>query len=380
MTIEYDGILPRQDILRLIEDHKVANATFRPIDTNNIQPASLDLRLGNIAYQLRASFLPGDDFPLDTVDKYLRANNGITMNEFSIQDGAVLEVGFVYLIPLQEYLDLPDNIHAKSNPKSTTGRLDIFARLITDFQPEFDNIRAGYLGNLYLEVIPRTFPIVVRTGDSLNQIRFIKGDPELTDKELKEQDYLDPLTYSGDKHLTADIKNGVNLSVNLLSKNNDDVIAYQSPRNSYAPPIDLVRRDYKVQDYWNEYRNLAEPWIILNPGHIYILRTLEKVSVPAKFAAELVPFDPAYGEFRTHYAGFFDPGFGVHPDAPSERQGTSAVLEVRAHDAPFILRHGQTVGRLVYSRMTEQPDVIYGNKIGSSYNEQGLALSKQFKR
>ena len=368
------GVLPSQDIWALIAEGAISSS--EPFEDRQVQPASLDLRLGATAYRLQASFLPGSQ---SLVESKLES---LAMAELDLSRPTVLERGCVYLVPLMEKLRLPDDIEAKANPKSTTGRLDVFTRLITDYGAEFERVPNGYSGPLYAEVMPRTFPVIVRPGQSLSQIRFIRTHSrlttELTDRQTEELDKKGHLIYLDDETpAKASVRDGVELSVSLLGSSGGEVIAYRGKRN--ARIVDLSKVDeYDINAFWDVIPACSDNRLILNPGDFYILVSRERVRVPPGFAAEMKPFDVSVGEFRIHYAGFFDPGFGY--GAKGEIKGTRAVLEVRAHDVPFVIEHGQVVGRLVYSHVLDVPDKIYGVSIGSSYQRQELALSKQFRR
>ena len=296
------------------------------------------------------------------------------MSRFRLDKPTILERNCVYLVELQERLRLPDDVSGKANPKSTTGRLDVFTRIVTDRASVFDVIAAGYAGPLYAEIAPRTFPILVRKGDCLSQVRLERGTALCGDEELREENAKDRLTRTrarspGDPA----IGDGLHVTARIRGADADEVIAYRGRGN--APVIDISRRGhYRAADFWEPIRAPRNGRLILNPGDFYLLGSEERIRVPDAFAAEMVPFDPAVGEFRIHYAGFFDPGFGCS-DAQA---GTPAVLEVRAHETALSLEHGQRIGRLLYSRMSEWPEVSYGREICSAYNEQDLALSKQF--
>ncbi len=364
------GVLPSQDIRRLVEAKQIEAS--EPIDDKQIQPASLDLRLGRRAYRLQASFLPGKA-PVEAKLDYL------SLAELDLTSPTILEKGCVYVVPLMEKLDLrKGRLVAKANPKSTTGRLDVFTRLIADGGPEFERLPKRYRGPLYAEIMPRTFPVIVHPGLSLSQIRFIRGRAELTDHDLRKLDDEAQLIYVDDESpARASIRDGVELSVSLRRGGVRDVVAYRGKQN--ARLVDLSRvGEYEIGEFWEEIRDCPGNRLILNPGDFYILVSRERVRVPPGYAAEMVPFDPSVGEFRIHYAGFFDPGFGY--GVAGDIKGTRAVLEVRAHEVPFVIEHGQVVGRLVYSRVLDVPDRIYGELIGSSYQRQELALSKQFRR
>ena len=364
------GVLPSQSIRALIDDRRILASA--PVDPAQIQPASLDLRLGSRAHRLQASFLPGNA-PVETKLDYL------SLAELDLSNPTILEQGCVYLVPLLEGLDLRgEPLAAKANPKSTTGRLDVFTRLIVDGGSEFERVPVGYRGPLYAEIMPRTFPVIVHPGLSLSQIRFIRGRAELSDTETGKLDRDEQLIYVDDENpARANIRDGVELSVSLRGDGVRDVVAYRGKQN--ARLVDLSRvGEYEIGEFWEEIRDCPGDRLILNPGDFYILVSRERVRVPPGYAAEMVPFDPSVGEFRIHYAGFFDPGFGYGVEG--DIKGTRAVLEVRAHEVPFVIEHGQVVGRLVYSRVLDVPDRIYGTSIGSSYQRQELALSKQFRR
>jgi dCTP deaminase len=364
------GILPSQEITNLIARGHITAAPV--INPDHIQPASLDLRLGDMAHRVRASFLPGPNSTVEAKIKDLR------MARIDLTGAPVLEKDCVYIIPLVEDLNLPENISGKANPKSTTGRLDIFTRLITDYGTEFDSVPAGYKGKLYAEVVSRTFTIALRAGMRLSQLRFVQGSPRSGDRTIKGLDQEEPLVYMDeeDSPRKARLHRGLRITVNLEAAEAGEVIAYRAKR--YAPAIDLDRIDfYPTEEFWEVRHQNANRSLILEPGDFYILASRERVRVPPEYAAEMVPFDPSDGEFRIHYAGFFDPGFGY---GSSDIKGTRAVLEVRAHEVPFLIEHGQLVGRLNYMPLLARPNKIYGTNIGSSYQHQALTLSKQFRR
>lgn len=358
------GILPDREIAALFDS--AALATTRALDGDQIQPASLDLRLGAKAYRVRASFLPGRDHKV--ADKLER----LKLHEIDLSEGAVLETGCVYIVPLLETLALPAAIAASANPKSSTGRLDIFTRVMTDHGQEFDKIPAGYNGPLYLEVSPRTFPIVVRTGSRLSQIRFRVGSALLDGPQLLDLHAGETLVASEAPNVSG---GGIALSIDLKGSGEGAIIGYRGKHHTAVIDVDK-RAAQDVVDFWEPLhaRGLGE--LILDPDEFYILVSREAVHVPPDYAAEMTPFDPLVGEFRVHYAGFFDPGFG-HSAAGGT--GSRAVLEVRSHEVPFILEHGQIVGRLVYEHMQSRPDALYGADLKSNYQAQGLKLSKHFR-
>jgi dCTP deaminase len=337
-----DGILPSQAIRALIDADEVKLA--EPMLPNQLQPASLDLRLGTVAYRVRASFLPGKG------EKVSTKLDDLQMHAISLSQGAVLETGCVYVAPLLESLALPAELCAATNPKSSTGRLDVFTRVIADGVSVFDQIPAGYHGPLYAEVCPQTFPVVVRKGSRLSQIRFRAGGTE----PKPVQDIPLSVDLTGDK---------------------DGLVGYRAKRHTGVVDVDAVGACATL-DYWEPIYVRGKKRLILDPDEFYILASKEAVHVPPDQAAEMVPFNPLVGEFRVHYAGFFDPGFG-HAEAGGA--GSRGVLEVRSHKVPFIIEDGQTIGRLVYERLTDTPELIYGRDLASHYQAQGLKLSKHFK-
>ena len=304
-------------------------------------------------------------------------SNGMLNRQFDISDPTLLEPGFIYVIPLMESLSLPSNVSGISNPKSTTGRLDIFTRLITEHGDEFDRVRKNYNGKLYIEVISQTFPIVVQEGMRLNQLRFVRGNLDMTtDFSLRKLDRDVPLVGIDEETDATNINRGVRLTVDLQG-NGSDVIAYQARK--YSSPIELDKINYyDPLEFWKPITKDNSRAFILEPGEFYILASKQRVRVPPSYAVEMLPYDLATQEFRVHYAGFFDPGFGY--GASGEIPGTRAVLEVRATEMPILLEDNQFVGRLNYYKMAAVPDKVYGGSIGSSYQQQGLALAKQFKR
>lgn len=336
------------------------------LDHDQIQPASLDLRLGGKAIRVRASFMPGRGH---TVAEKLER---LTLHEIDLENGAVLETGCVYIVPLMESLDLPAEISASANPKSSTGRLDIFTRVMVDYAQEFDKVPAGYKGKLYLEISPRTFPIIVRRGSRLSQIRFRVGHALLAEAELFDLHKAETLVASDMPNVSG---GGIALSIDLKGSGPDGLIGYRGKHHTSV--IDVDRKSaHEVLDFWEPLHSRGRDELILDPDEFYILVSNEAVHVPPLYAAEMTPYDPLVGEFRVHYAGFFDPGFG---HAPAGGSGSRAVLEVRSHEVPFILEHGQVIGRLVYEHMQERPEGLYGTGLGSNYQAQGLKLSKHFR-
>ncbi|GJE18048.1 dCTP deaminase, dUMP-forming [Methylobacterium marchantiae] len=332
-----------------------------PFAADQVQPASLDLRLGARAFRVRTSFLPG----ARTVSACIEA---FALHEIDLTRDAVLETGCVYIAELQETLALPADVAASANPKSSTGRIDVFTRVITDRGSAFDQVEAGYRGRLYAEISPRTFPVRVRTGSRLSQIRFRRGEPRLSDAELASLHAATPLVASAN----PSFQGGIAVSVDLAGF--EGLIGYRAKRHTGLVDVDAPGR-HRIADFWEPLPADGSGALILDPGQFYILASKEAVQVPPDFAAEMVPFDPLVGEFRVHYAGFFDPGFGF---AAAGGAGARAVLEVRSRDVPFLLEDGQIVGRLVYERMAERPAALYGADAGSNYQAQGLKLSKHF--
>lgn len=357
-----DGILPVQAIRQLADAGALKPS--EPFSAGQVQPASVDLRLGPTAHRVRASFLPG---PGGLVQEKLAE---LTLHAVDIEDGAVLETGCVYVVPLLESLALPAQISASANPKSSTGRLDVFTRVIADGVGAFDQIPAGYRGPLYAEICPQTFPIVVRKGSKLSQLRFRAGDPRETDAGLRALQDTQTLVSGG----AADIQDGIALSVDLKGDDNG-LVGYRAKRHTGVVDVDQPGA-CAVADYWEPVHADQRRRLILDPDQFYILASKEAVHIPPTHAAEMMPFNPLVGEFRVHYAGFMDPGFG-HSAAGGA--GARVVLEVRSHKVPFILEDGQIIGRLVYERMGEVPEQLYGRDLGSHYQAQGLKLSKHFK-
>ena len=370
------GILPSQTIRSYVFGDTRRIISPVPIDDDQIQPASIDLRLGHEAFQVSASFLPGRA----TIGRKI---NDLLIRRISLDGSAVFEPRSVFIVPLIESLRLPSDVSGKANPKSTTGRLDIFTRLITETATEFESVPKGYSGPLYLEVVSRTFPVRVRSGMKLNQLRFIRGNPPTSDGRLARLAEKVNLAYDDDASpIDPRIERGLSVSVDLEG-NGSSIIAYKAKRAIHPvdldSAIDLDKVDwYNVGEFWDIVPVSPTKDHTLQPGDFYILASRERIRVPPAYAAEMVPFDPSFGEFRVHYAGFFDPGFGFGIEG--EIPGTKAVLEVRAHELPILLEDGQLVGKLIYHKMAQIPQKVYGRAIGSSYQQQGLALSKQFKR
>ncbi|MDH3286254.1 MAG: 2'-deoxycytidine 5'-triphosphate deaminase [Betaproteobacteria bacterium] len=368
------GILPSQELERAVKVTKeivgfdTESSTVEEICDDQFQPASLDLRLGSVAYRVRASFLPGKNVKVE------QKLADLTMHKMDISKGGVLERGGVYIVPLLEQLNLRHRTSAMGNPKSSTGRIDIFTRLITDNGTEFDRIREGYKGPLYAEVSPRTFTVLVRKGSRLSQIRIRRGNPPSTDEAMRRLQHEHNVVDSAISD--DDIRNGVPITVDVRGDRSGGVIGYKAKNHAGLIDVDKVRQ-YDISDYWEPVYTPRKGGLILDPADFYILASREPVKIPPTYAAEMIAYDTLVGEFRVHYAGFFDPGFG-HPDAGSE--GAHAVLEVRSYEVPFIIEDGQIVGRLTYERLTAKPTRLYGRNVNSSYQSQGIALSKHFKQ
>ncbi len=354
------GILPASHLRGMIQRGRIQ--ALKEFEDVQIQPASLDLRLGPVAWRIRASFLPGPDA---TVKQRIEQ---LALHQIDLTKGAVFEAGCVYIVPLLESVALPYRVSGVANPKSSTGRLDVFTRLITDRAKEFDRIEPGYEGPLFAEVSPRSFSILVREGSRLNQLRLRRGSPPFSDTELKRLQEEQGIV-AGD----ADISNGIALTVDL--KGWDGLVGYRAKRHAGLIDVDKSGA-HDVGDFWEQVRARPDSTVVLDPNEFYILASREAVSIPPEYAAEMVPYNPLVGEFRVHYAGFFDPGFGY---SGAGGAGSRAVLEVRSHEVPFILTHGQIVGRLVFERLTEPPERVYGQGLGSNYQGQGLKLSKHFR-
>ncbi len=354
------GVLPAQDLRAMTAKGQIRCEA--PLVAGQVQPASLDLRLGHVAYRVRASFLAGAG--RSVVDRLAE----FEMHRVDLREGAVLEKGCVYVVPLMESLALPETVQAVANAKSSTGRLDLLTRTIIDGGTEFDRIPAGYHGPLYAEICPRSFSVLARTGMRLNQIRFRRGQAVLDDRALEELHARVGLV-SG----AAVISDGLGFSVDLRPSGTD-MVGWRAKPHTGVIDLDRIGA-YDPAEFWEELR-ARDGQIILDPGAFYILVSREAVHIPPTHAAEMAPYLAMVGEFRVHYAGFFDPGFG---HAAAGGAGSRGVLEVRCHEAPFVLEHGQVVGRLVYETMAEVPDTLYGAGIASNYQGQGLKLSKHFR-
>jgi dCTP deaminase len=367
-----EGVLPNSYLVQAIEEGVIDADRFK-IPTANVQPASLDLRLGEIAYRMRCSFLPGNE----DVESRIR---DLTIDRLDLRgDGVVLETNRPYLIPLKERLALPAGVRGKANPKSSTGRLDVFTRVITDRSYRFDEIAPGYQGQLYLEVVPLSFAVRVREDLTLNQLRLSVGRSELTDAEILEFHRREPLLYVSGQPLPAEqvtLSDGLFLSLDLHGDASGHV-GYRAREN--APLLDLTHTEpLDPEPFWEPVRREGADRVVLTEKKFYLLMSEEAAAIPPGLASEMTAYDPTSGELRTHYAGFFDPGFGYDP----ERHffGSKAALEVRAHDVPFMIEHGQRVCKLTFERMIEEPTILYGREPASNYQQQTQALGKHFLR
>jgi len=365
------GILPSQLLRDAIERTREIQS-LDPIADDQIQPSSLDLRLGGVAHRVRASFLPGPDA---TVKEKLE---NLSLHTLDLREGAVLEKNCVYIVPLLEHLALRYRTSGSANPKSSTGRLNIFARVITDNGAEFDSIKSNYCGPLYVELSPRSFSVRVRRGSRLVQLRVRRGRPTSSNAALRRLHEevgfnIVPPGFPISREL---IEGGLAVTVDVVGTRRNGFVGYKARKHSPVIDVDRINH-YSIRKFWDPVFTHKGEGIILDPDDFYILASREPVAIPPNQAAEMLAYDTLVGEFRVHYAGFFDPGFGM---AETGGSGSRAVLEVRSHEVPFVIEHGQIVGRLIYERLIARPDKLYGQGIGSSYQRQGLALSKHFKQ
>lgn len=368
------GVLPDHELRAAAEAGWITAPA--PLADAQFQPASLDLRLGPVAYQLRASFLPYRESVQDRLDG---GDGDLVIDRLSLSEGATLQRGSVYLVPLVESLALPPGMRGRSNPKSTTGRLDIFTRVITDRTPRFDEIAAGYRGGLYLEVSPQSFPVRVHAGASLNQLRLLVGESTATDRALRDVYRALPLLYDDDDRPVpperAVFNDGLCMGVDLSGRATGGIIGYRAHPN--PPAVDLARvGQYDPAEFWEPIKRPARDGYILEANRFYILVSKERIRVPPDYAAEMVVYDAGAGEIRTHYAGFFDPGFGF---GDGSVLGTKVVMEVRAREVPFLVYDGQISFKVWFERLRSRPARVYGVGLGSSYQDQTLSLSKHFR-
>ncbi len=373
-----DGVLADHELRAAVREGWVRSEP--PVADEQFQPASLDLRLGPLAYQLRASFLPFRETVRSRLGERDLADSDLVIDRLSLDAGATLQRGSVYLVELLESLELPPHVRGRSNPKSTTGRLDIFTRVITDETGRFDEIRAGYRGPLYLEVSPQSFPVRVHPGLSLNQLRLAVGQTSLADAELLRLYRETPLLYDDDaRPLPPErvvFNDGLCMGIDLSGRLTGGIIGYRAHPN--PPAVDLAKvGHYDPAEFWEPIKRPARDAYILEANRFYILVSKERIRVPPEFAAEMVVYDAGAGEIRTHYAGFFDPGFGY---GDGSLLGTKVVMEVRAREVPFMVYDGQTSFKVWFERLRSRPERVYGAGLGSSYQHQTLTLSKQFRR
>ncbi len=377
----YTGILPYQAIREMVYSGEIkVSEIFKTIEDDQIQPASIDLRLGEFAYPVDTSFLPGRG--VRVLEKMRELDADFEKFRIGLRNGAVLEKGRVYVVPLLETIRLKSEVAAFANPKSSTGRLDILTRLIADEAVTFDQVEDGYEGQLYIEIAPRSFSVVVRTGTRLNQLRFRRtrgvAPKPITSadwKQLLDEGRVVASSDIAEKSKLVDKPGVLPFTIDLMGEGQNSLIGWRAKKNTKR--IDLDRRDYDPLDFWEPMRFHKEASLILVPDEFYILMTKEAIAVPPYYAAEMLPYDTRAGEFRVHYAGFFDPGFGTSADG---KAGSSrGVLEVRSHEVPFLLEHGQTVGWLHYERMADAPSILYGQDLKSNYQGQNLKLAKQFR-
>ncbi len=370
------GVLTDRDLRGAVRDGWIVAAA--PLVDEQFQPASLDLRLGPVAYQLRASFLPYRESVSERLEG--GANNDLVIDRVSLEGGATLQRGSVYLVPLLESLALPATVRGRSNPKSTTGRLDVFTRVVTDGTPRFDEIQSGYRGALYLEVSPQSFPVRVHAGASLNQLRLLEGPTSMSDAGLAALYGQTPLLYDDDDRPVpierVAFNDGLCMGIDLSGRTTGGVIGYRAHPN--PPAVDLARvGHYDASEFWEPIKAPVRDGYILEANRFYILVSKERIRVPPEFAAEMVVYDAGAGEIRTHYAGFFDPGFGF---GDGSILGTKVVMEVRAREVPFMVYDGQTSFKVWFERLRGRPERVYGVGLASSYQHQTLSLSKHFRR
>ena len=370
------GVLTDRDLRGAVRDGWIVAAA--PLVDEQFQPASLDLRLGPVAYQLRASFLPYRESVSERLEG--GANNDLVIDRISLEGGATLQRGSVYLVPLLESLALPATVRGRSNPKSTTGRLDVFTRVVTDGTPRFDEIQSGYRGALYLEVSPQSFPVRVSAGASLNQLRLLEGPTSMSDAGLAALYGQTPLLYDDDDRPVpierVAFNDGLCMGIDLSGRTTGGVIGYRAHPN--PPAVDLARvGHYDASEFWEPIKAPVRDGYILEANRFYILVSKERIRVPPEFAAEMVVYDAGAGEIRTHYAGFFDPGFGF---GDGSILGTKVVMEVRAREVPFMVYDGQTSFKVWFERLRGRPERVYGVGLASSYQHQTLSLSKHFRR
>ncbi len=362
------GVLPHQQLREMVRARVIASTV--EIEPSQLQPASLDLRLGRRAYRVSASFLPGSSA---TVMEKIQQLDGLPAIDLDREP--VLERGAIYVIELFEAVSLSAELTGIANPKSSTGRLDILTRLIADRATAFDRVEPGYKGPLYLEVAPLTFSVVVRPGVRLSQLRLQRGIGPMPQVEIER--FYKSGRLIGSPGPPLPLRDGllVPVTVDLQGAGSGAAIGYKAKKSANKIDVDLIGH-YDPREFWDRIES-GGGRLNLDQGDFYILATREDVGVPPQLAAEMVPYDARSGEFRVHYAGFFDPGFGF---VDNKAAGSKAVLEVRSYGVSFSLEDGQIVGWLRYSPLagglTEQ---LYGRDANSNYQGQGVALSKQFR-
>ena len=371
MDVPTDAILVSQSLRALIADGAIG--AVKPVLADQVQPSSLDLRVGARIWQLQCSFLPGRDGVVRKLGRLATAEWRTDRDR-----PLVLHRGGVYLAEVEEVLELPEQVWGRGNPKSSTGRLDVFVRLLTEFGEAFDTVPPGYQGRLYLEITPQSFHIGVRRGDRLGQIRLGSGRPGLSAEALESKQAASPVVVWSDGSPAPVVdaaRPGVLLSVDLEGVGGP--VGYLARR--HQPPVDLTRRNLPIDRYWTSLPPAPVLGHVLEPEQFYIFATRERLRIPPDVCAELLAFDATKGELRTHYAGFIDPGFGWFDGDPTSSDGARLVLEIRTHDVPFLLEHGQPLFRLQFMANEARPDVLYGaSDTRSHYQMQGLRLAKQF--
>ena len=353
------GSLVHEDYNDLFKDN---NINCNKYTSSQIQPSSLDLTLSEECYEIEASFLSPNHNIRDKLNNII--NKKIDLNEVYI-----FKKNITYIVRLNEKLNLKNDIFGKCNPKSSTGRLDIFCRAILNFSDEYEKIPLNYNGEIFLEITPRSFNIALIKGDSLNQMRLIYQNHDYVDDEsLHNFHNIDPIIFDefGNTNV-ADISSGLKISVDLKKINKTS--AYIAKDNAPVLHYDKIN-SHKVADFWDTIKT-KDDYLIIKPGKFYILKSKQKIRIPKTMAGEMKPYDTGIGDFRVHYAGFFDPGFG-------DPFGSYAVLEVKTNEVPFILNDGQVIAKIQYEKLNKETKVVYGSNIKSNYQNQELALSKHF--
>lgn len=359
------GVLASQEIRELIHKGHIKHA-----DEKSIRPASLDLTITSEVYRLEEMFLPKSGETIRDILKNARPSAHHLSHP--------LERNVLYLARLQEHLSLPDGIHCVCNPKSSTGRVDIQVRVLADGVPRYDAVMpGGYDGDLWLLMSPKSFPVKIDAGESLSQIRFVRGSSRVTEEEIEEtltaHDLLwdiegKPLRESG---RLSDQDGSLILGIDVSR----DLVGWECL--GLHRILDLSKRGhYYAEEFFRPLRRTGDHIRLQNNG-FYILYTRERVQVPPHLACEMVPMDERSGEFRVHYAGFIDPGWGWGIDGSAN--GRRLVLEIRPFE-DIVLRDGQPVGKIKFEKMSSRPDQVY-DQIDSNYiNETELPrLSKHFR-